>query len=313
MTFQEAARQQWDLIVLQGAPGVETMRDSMELIGILAKQKADGKLVGASGAMPAIVLASMHDFLLEGATCFPLEAFRSTIKKASDYDVVVHDNLVASQGIGRSLVFALMLVELLFDAEEADRVAQTMLIDRTNYRYYPPSCDPKVRMKREEEIKTLVCQIKKMEMPCDVYIPREEYSISSHQTICRKQIEFFVAQQEDIDKFAPNRRNEIAVGQVGIRCKHCAVIPHKKAAKGSMYFPKTLNAIYQAANNMWSTHFTGPDACKHITPPLDEQLAKIQEKQYVTGLGGRSYWAKMAAALGVCETEKGLCFPHGNK
>ena len=168
MTFQEAARQQWDLIVLQGAPGVETMRDSMELIGILAKQKADGKLVGASGATPAIVLASMHDFLQEGgATCFPLEAFRCTIKKASDYDVVVHDNLVASQGIGRSLVFALMLVELLFDAEEADRVAQTMLVDRTNYRYYPPSCDPKVRMKREEEIKMLVCQIKKMEMPCD--------------------------------------------------------------------------------------------------------------------------------------------------
>ena len=76
---------------------------------MLAKQKVDGKLVGASGATPSIVLASMHGFLQEGATCFPLMAFRNTIPKASDNDVVVHDNIVTSQGIGSTLVFALML------------------------------------------------------------------------------------------------------------------------------------------------------------------------------------------------------------
>ena len=76
MRFQEAARQQWDLIVLPGgAPGAETMRDCQVLIGILAKQKVDGKLVGASGATPSIVMASINGFLQEGATCFPLKAF----------------------------------------------------------------------------------------------------------------------------------------------------------------------------------------------------------------------------------------------
>jgi protein deglycase len=92
--FQEAAKQQWDLIVLpKGAVGAETMRDCQELIGMLAKQKADGKLVGASSAMPSIVITSINGFLQEGATCFPLNAFQCTIPKASDYDVVVHDNV----------------------------------------------------------------------------------------------------------------------------------------------------------------------------------------------------------------------------
>jgi DJ-1/PfpI family len=156
MRFQEAAKQQWDLIVLPGgAVGAETMRDSTELIGILAKQKADGKLVGASGATPSIVLASMHGFLQEGATCFPLMAFRNAIPKASDNDVVVHDNVVTSQGIGSALVFALMLVELLYDPELADRIAQTMLIDRTKHRYFPPALNPKLRMMREQELEAL--------------------------------------------------------------------------------------------------------------------------------------------------------------
>ena len=50
---------------------------------------------------------------MAGATCFP-----------SDNDVVVHDNVVTLQGTGSALVFALMLVELLYDSERADRVAQ---------------------------------------------------------------------------------------------------------------------------------------------------------------------------------------------
>jgi transcriptional regulator GlxA family with amidase domain len=54
-------------------------------------------------------------------------------KRASDYDVVVHDNIVTSQGIASTFVFALMLVELLFDSECADKIAWTMLIDRTKY------------------------------------------------------------------------------------------------------------------------------------------------------------------------------------
>ena len=310
MRFQEAAKQQWDLIVLPGgARGAETMRDSTELIGMLAKQKADGKLVGASGATPSIVLASMHGFLQEGATCFPLMAFRNTIPKASDNDVVVHDNIVTSQGIGSTLVFALMLVELLYDSELADRTAQTMLVDRTKHRYFPPALDPKVRMGGHKKLDSLAIQqsnITKPLMPCIMYMQKDEFFLSAHQNILRKQIEFFVANQEDIDNFYANRRKLICIGQVGIRCRYCAVI-HKKPTKGAMYFPFFLRSIYQAGQNMLSEHFR--DKCQYIDPYLKGQLIELQRKN--TGHGGKDYWAQAAVALGVEETERGLWFNGG--
>ena len=60
--------------------------------------------------------------------------------------MVVHDNVVTSQGIGSALVCAIMLVELLYDSDLANRVALTMFVDRTKYQYFPSSFDPKVHM-----------------------------------------------------------------------------------------------------------------------------------------------------------------------
>jgi hypothetical protein len=309
--FQEAAKQQWDLIVLPGgARGAETMRDSTELIAILAKQKADGKLVGASGATPSIVLASMPGFLQDGATCFPSMALRNTIPNASDNDVVVHDNIVTSQGIGSTLVFALMLVELLYDSELADTIARTMLIDRTKHQYFPPALDPKVRMGGHKKLDSLAIQqnnIAKPLMPCIMYMQKDAFFLSAHQNILRKQIEFFVANQEDIDKFPANRRKFICIGQVGIRCRYCAVIPDKKPIKGAMYFPASLYSIYQAGQNMLSLHFG--DKCQYINPQLKAQLIELQRQN--TGHGGKDYWAQAAVALGIEETERGLWFNGG--
>ena len=158
MWIHEAAKLQWDLIVLPGgALGAYIMKDCTKLMDMLQKQKDDGRLVGACGAAPSIVLASMPGFLKEGATCFPQMAFRNKIPKASDNDVVVHDNAVTSQGIGSALVFALMLVELLYDSERADRVARNMLVDRAKcqYLYFPPALDPRVRMVSENELEVV--------------------------------------------------------------------------------------------------------------------------------------------------------------
>ena len=158
MWIHEAAKLQWDLIVLPGgALGAYIMKDCTKLMDMLHKQKDDGRLVGACGDAPSIVLASMPGFLKEGATCFPQMAFRNKIPKASDNDVVVHDNVVTSQGIGSALVFALMLVELLYDSERADRLAQNMLVDRAKcqYLYFPPALDPRVRMVSENELEVV--------------------------------------------------------------------------------------------------------------------------------------------------------------
>jgi hypothetical protein len=268
--------------------------------------------------MPSIVLASMHGFLQEGATCFPLIAFRNSIPKASDNDVVVHDNVVTSQGIGSTLAFALMLIELLYkNSEMADTVALSMLVDRTKYRYFPPELDPKIRVMRQEELEAQSVEtdpFPDVYMPCDMYMPYDDSVLSPPQIMLRKQIEFFLAQQEDIDNFSPNRKEKISIGQVGIRCRHCAKIPRNKLTttrRCAVLFPATLvPALYQAGQNMLLLHFT--DKCNYIDPQLKAQLIASKEKEATRmGRGGKKYWAEMAGARGVYETEKGLRFRAG--
>jgi hypothetical protein len=96
---------------------------------------------------------------------------------------------------------------------------------------------------------------------------------------------------------------------VGIRCKHCAVLPRTERLRGTVYFPSTLPALYQAAQNMATIHFT--HRCQQISPRLKEQLINLHDKKTVSGHGGKKYWAEGAVARGICETERGLWFRVG--
>jgi hypothetical protein len=132
--------------------------------------------------------------------------------------------------------------------------------------------------------------------------------LSDFQIFLRKQIEFFVAQQKDIDSFTPGRRKEISVGQVGIRCRHCASLPSKELTKGAVYFPSTLRFVYQAAQNMATDHFAGK--CKRLSPQMKRQLIDLKGKKDVScrGHSGKKYWAEGAVARGIEETDRGLRF-----
>lgn len=123
------AGQTYDCIALPGGmPGAEHLRDSTELIAMLKKQKATGRLYGAICASPAVALQP-HG-LLEGvrATCYP--AMRGKLNPAyvSDERVVVDAECVTSQGPGTAIEFALKLVELLFGPQRAKEVADPMLV-----------------------------------------------------------------------------------------------------------------------------------------------------------------------------------------
>jgi type II secretory pathway pseudopilin PulG len=140
----------------------------------------------------------------------------------------------------------------------------------------------------------------------DLYMPTDDDVLSDNQCFARKQTEFFVAQQIDIDHFTPGRRKELSVGQVGIRCKHCANLPPFGRSRGAVYFPSTLRALYQAGQNMASVHLT--NACEKIDPELKARLIEMQEKKSGMGHGGKKYWAEGAMARGIYETERGLRF-----
>lgn len=141
----------------------------------------------------------------------------------------------------------------------------------------------------------------------DLSIPHDENVLSEHQVLLRQQIEFFEATPEDVQAFTPSRRLEISVGQAGIRCKHCARnLPPPDYVRGTMYFPSTLRALYQAAQNMGSVHLS--DKCPTVSHEIKTRLLEYMEKPTNGGRGGKQYWADCAMARGIQETEMGLRF-----
>jgi hypothetical protein len=143
--------------------------------------------------------------------------------------------------------------------------------------------------------------------PEDLYMECDEEVLSDHQVLLRKQIEFFEAGPNDLLCMGSGRRRDIAVGQVGIRCKHCAHLPAHLRPRGSMYFPASLRALYQAAQNMGVAHFVS--ACGMINEQTRQELIEFQSAKNKAGHAGKKWWADGARARGVMETEsEGLRF-----
>jgi hypothetical protein len=63
--------------------------------------------------------------------------------------------------------------------------------------------------------------------------------------LIRKQIELFEALQEDVDAITQGRVRQVVLGQVGIRCRHCALLPPGDRKRGAFYYPSKLNVVYQ--------------------------------------------------------------------
>ena len=119
----------FDLIALPGGiPGAEHLRDSVELIRLLRRQQAEGRLCAAICASPAVVLH--HHGLLGGrkATSHPSFIDRLENRERADSRVVVDGNLITSRGPGTAIEFALKLVELLFGSEKAAEVGKPMVL-----------------------------------------------------------------------------------------------------------------------------------------------------------------------------------------
>ena len=86
--------------------------------------------------------------------------------------------------------------------------------------------------------------------------PLDEGTLTDAVKFCRRQIEFFTADPEDVD--ARYRKGgvkqDIYVGQVGIRCVHCARLGKTEQPNGSVSYPASISLVYQAVRN-WQSEF----------------------------------------------------------
>ena len=70
--------------------------------------------------------------------------------------------------------------------------------------------------------------------------------LSEYQLLVRKQLELFEAGPEDVESNTQGRKKQVAVGQVGLRCRHCAPFPLRARGRGAVYYPAKLSGMLQS-------------------------------------------------------------------
>ncbi len=118
---------QW-LILPGGMPGAQNLVEFAPLCTLLKEHNANGGLIGAICAAPAVVLGRLG--LLEGhsATCYP--GFEADLNGARHIDepVVASGNIITGQGPGFAMDFGFAIVKKTLGELAAEKVAAGMLI-----------------------------------------------------------------------------------------------------------------------------------------------------------------------------------------
>jgi hypothetical protein len=142
-----------------------------------------------------------------------------------------------------------------------------------------------------------------------LYLTCDNESLSDYQCLVRKHIELFEAGIEDVDSNAQGRNRPIVLGQVGIRCRHCTMLPPRQRSRGAIYYPAKLQGIYQAAQNLAVAHLG--EHCQNVPDDIRATLVQLRERKSSAG-GGKRYWADGVRILGVYEDRDGLRFENQN-
>lgn len=108
-----------------GSLGADNLAATPELLSHLEKAYADGKLVSALCASPAVVLGKTNILSGKKWTCYPemeTEAKPEYLSGYSNEVFITDDNLVTGRGPGASEQFAMELVRILAGQETHDKI-----------------------------------------------------------------------------------------------------------------------------------------------------------------------------------------------
>jgi hypothetical protein len=133
--------------------------------------------------------------------------------------------------------------------------------------------------------------------------------LSKFQVFLRLNIEAFAATPMDVVIRTRGRNKAIQVHQVGLRCRHCAHVPAMQRVKGAVYFPSSTLGLYQAAQNMSTSHLQC-GMCPQMTESIKTMFAQLLGTKTASSssASGRAYWAHCAQHMGLVDTEFGI-FP----
>jgi hypothetical protein len=148
-------------------------------------------------------------------------------------------------------------------------------------------------------------------MPFVLSSPNDGLLLSPRQAFLRLNIEAFSATALDAVVRIKGRNKALHLHQVGLRCRHCAHVPTMQKSKGAVYFPSSTLGLYQAAQNMCSSHLQCGQ-CPDMPESIKTLFGQLLETKTTMShsASGRTYWAQCAQQEGLVDTELGI-FPVG--
>lgn len=144
-------------------------------------------------------------------------------------------------------------------------------------------------------------------MPIPLALESDASNLPPYQCLLREQIELFATSNDDISIQAQGRQTPIRLGQVGIRCHHCAETT--RFTRGAILYSRSINGIYQVAMNMGRLHFLN-GSCAAIPEQLKNHLMTLHESMSHEKTKKRKYWKESLEAQGVIEDSNCLLFHH---
>jgi hypothetical protein len=152
-------------------------------------------------------------------------------------------------------------------------------------------------------------------------LPSDRDHLNELHCFVRQHVEVFAATKEDTLAPAPGRKTRVLLGQVGLRCVHCARLPIKDRVLRAVCYPPSIGGIYHSVSNMKFDHFV---KCKGL-PALDRtKFSTLRASCSRRGVkeGSRSkdgtsssstaqYYCDAATRVGLVDTEdEGIRFAH---
>jgi len=132
-------------------------------------------------------------------------------------------------------------------------------------------------------------------------IPEDKDWLSDMDCFVRNNIEVFSAKQLDLEHAAADRKYPIKVGQVGIRCVHCAMA--SAGARGAaVSYPYSISGIYESVREFQRLHL---DSCQNIPQDLKDASDKLGSGAASLSSVLRRYYVQAARALGLYDTPDG--------
>lgn len=132
-------------------------------------------------------------------------------------------------------------------------------------------------------------------------LPQDKDWLSDMDCFVRNNVEIFSATENDLIVSKTDKKYPIKLGQVGLRCIHCAG-SGMGARREAVMYPYSVSGIYESVRDFQKLHL---DYCPHLPPDLKGAMSKLTRGCSSLSSVLRRYYVQAARALGLFDSEDG--------